>query len=147
MERNQINSEQEAALTQDEVRELRVVLEENKKRIIDSAKSGLELSMNRDTDVGRDSIDESTEEEILSTALRLRDREKQLLEKIDKALERLEDGTINECEDCGQSIGFKRLVVRPVTTLCIDCKEDREVHEEMLEVGHRRFPQKPTESN
>ena len=138
-------NEDTAGLTQEERDALQGILQGNKHRIIENAQSGLELSMNRDTDLGRDSIDESTEEEMLSTTLRLRDREKQLLEKIDKALEKLQDGTINECEDCGQSIGFKRLKVRPVTTLCIDCKEEREAHEEMLEVGHRRTSPKPTE--
>ncbi len=113
---------------------------------MENARLGLELSMNRDTDVGRDSIDESTEEEIISTALRLRDREKRLLDKIDSALERLEAGKIDECEDCGQQISFKRLTARPVTTLCIDCKEEREIQEDMLETGHSRSLYKPTNS-
>jgi DnaK suppressor protein len=73
----------------------------------------------------------------LSTELRLRDREKKLLGKIDLALARLEDGTINQCEDCGEPIGFKRLLARPVTTLCIDCKERREAHEDMVEMTGR----------
>ena len=50
----------------------------------------------------RDSIDESMEEELFSTELRLRDREKYLLGKINSALERLAAGTIDECEDCGE---------------------------------------------
>ncbi|RMH45146.1 MAG: RNA polymerase-binding protein DksA [Deltaproteobacteria bacterium] len=75
---------------------------------------------------GRDSIDQCVEEELYSTELRLHDREKKLLAKIDEALARLERGEIDECEDCGDSIGFKRLLARPVTTLCVACKEDRE---------------------
>ncbi len=129
-----------AGLTDKEKEKLREVLLENRERILDNARSGLELSMNRDTDLGRDSIDESTGEELLSTALRLRDREKKLLDKIEEALERLNEETINECEDCGGEIGFGRLLVRPVTTFCVDCKEDREVHEDMAEIGHRRAP-------
>jgi DnaK suppressor protein len=86
--------------------------------------------MNRDRNIGRDSIDESMEEEIFSTELRLRDREKWLLGKINSALERLEAGTIDECEDCGEPINYRRLIARPVTTLCIDCKEEQEQEEQ-----------------
>jgi DnaK suppressor protein len=86
--------------------------------------------MERDRDrVGRDSLDESTEEEMYSTQLRLHDREKFLLVKINEALERLDSGIINECEDCSDPIGFKRLLARPVTTLCINCKSEREQNE------------------
>jgi DnaK suppressor protein len=70
------------------------------------------------------------EEELFSTELRLRDREKFLLGKILGALQRLQDGEIDECESCGERIGFKRLLARPVTTLCIDCKEEREKEEQ-----------------
>ena len=131
------NETEQDGLTGEQRRELRELLEGFRRRVWENAQSGLELSMNRDTDVGRDSIDESSEEELLSTELRLRDREKKLLGKIDLALARLEDGTINQCEDCGEPIGFKRLLVRPVTTLCIDCKERREAHEGMVEMTGR----------
>jgi DnaK suppressor protein len=85
--------------------------------------------MNRERNIGRDSLDESTEEELLSTELRLRDREKWLLGKIDGALDRLQAGIIDVCESCGEPIGVRRLLARPVTTLCIDCKEEREREE------------------
>src|SRR5947207_443263 len=94
------------------------------------AEDGLQFAMNRDrAAVGRDSIDESMEEELFSTELRLRDREKYLLGKIDAALERLDANAIDVCEDCGEPIAFKRLLARPVTTLCIECKEEREREE------------------
>src|SRR3954462_5851188 len=107
--------------------QLRTALETERARLIENAKDGLQFSMNRDRNIGRDSIDESMEEEIFSTELRLRDREKFLLGKFKDALQRLDDKTINECEDCGEPIGFRRLVARPVTTLCIECKEARRV--------------------
>lgn len=127
----------ESDLTDEQALQLRQLLVNTRDRLLRSARSGLELSMNRETDVGRDSIDESTEEELLSTALRLHDREKKLLGKIQNALARLEEGTINECDECTGPIGFKRLMVRPVTTLCIACKEMREAQEEALEMNNR----------
>ena len=110
--------------------QLRSALETERARLVENAKDGLQFSMNRERNIGRDSIDESMEEEIFSTELRLRDREKFLLGKIDEALRRLDEGSIDECEDCGEAIGFKRLLARPVTTFCIDGKEEREKEEQ-----------------
>jgi DnaK suppressor protein len=117
-------------LTAEQRDQLKEVLLAEKQRVLRNAQEGLSFSMNRDRNIGRDSIDESMEEEIFSTELRLRDREKWLLGKINGALDRLAAGTINECEDCAEPIGYRRLIARPVTTLCIDCKEEREKEEQ-----------------
>src|SRR5262249_29037456 len=109
---------------------LREVLQLEKTRLLKNAQEGLSFAMNRERNIGRDSIDESMEEELFSTELRLRDREKFLLGKINDALARLGEGSINECESCGEPIGFKRLLARPVTTLCIECKEEAEKEEQ-----------------
>jgi DnaK suppressor protein len=61
--------------------------------------------------------------------LRLRDRDRKLLGKIDEAFARIEDGTYGRCEECGGQIGIERLKARPVTTLCIDCKASQEARE------------------
>jgi DnaK suppressor protein len=65
--------------------------------------------------------------------LRLRDRERKLLKKIDEALEKIENGTYGICDTCGQEIGIKRLEARPVTTMCIDCKTEQEEEEKFRE--------------
>ncbi len=61
--------------------------------------------------------------------LRIRDRERKLILKIQETLERLDDGEYGICEMCGEKIGIDRLKARPVTTLCIDCKSSQEVEE------------------
>jgi len=61
--------------------------------------------------------------------LRIRDRERKLIEKSDEALGRILDGTFGECDECGELIGIGRLRARPVTTLCIACKEEQEAQE------------------
>lgn len=117
-------------LTDTQYQALSSLLAQQANELLSKARDGLEFSMSRDRDGARgDSLDESSEEELYSTELRLRDREKKLLAKIRDAQARLELGEINECEDCGGAIGFKRLLVRPVTTLCIGCKEMREKEE------------------
>jgi len=61
--------------------------------------------------------------------LRIRDRERKLIEKIKEALERIDNGIFGTCEACGRHIGEQRLKARPVTTLCIACKKKQEARE------------------
>ena len=124
-------------LTESQKSQLRGTLEGERARLIENAKDGLQFSMNRERNIGRDSIDESMEEEIFSTEMRLHDREKFLLGKINKQLARLDANEIDVCEDCGESISFRRLLARPVTTLCIDCKEQSEREEQATEQAGR----------
>ena len=58
--------------------------------------------------------------------LRIRDRELKLINKINKALHRIDNDTFGICEKCEEEISFKRLEARPVTTQCIDCKTKEE---------------------
>jgi DnaK suppressor protein len=76
-----------------------------------------------------DPTDRASVESDRNFILRLRDRERKLIVKINQALERIEDGTFGICEDCGEPIGAKRLEARPVTTQCIDCKTKSEATE------------------
>ena len=76
-----------------------------------------------------DPNDRATVESGRSFELRIRDRERKLLSKIDEALVRIDEGEYGDCDDCGEKIGLKRLEARPVTTLCIDCKTAQETKE------------------
>jgi DnaK suppressor protein len=58
--------------------------------------------------------------------LRIRDRERKLLIKLQEAIKRIDDGVFGICEVCGGNISERRLAARPVTTLCIDCKTKQE---------------------
>jgi DnaK suppressor protein len=65
--------------------------------------------------------------------LRLRDRERKLLKKIEKAIEKIDNGTYGICEVCGAEIPIERLEARPVTDLCIECKTEQEEAEKLKE--------------
>ena len=56
-----------------------------------------------------DITDRATVESDRSFELRIRDRERKLIKKIKKAMEKIEDGTYGVCEECGEDIGVKRL--------------------------------------
>ncbi len=76
-----------------------------------------------------DPNDRATIESGRSFELRIRDRERKLLSKIEEAIGRLDEGEYGVCEGCGEDIGIKRLEARPVTTYCIDCKTLQETKE------------------
>jgi DnaK suppressor protein len=61
--------------------------------------------------------------------IRILDRERRLIHKIKQALERLDTGSYGLCEQCGEEIPEKRLVARPVTTVCVECKNESEHRE------------------
>ncbi len=79
--------------------------------------------------------DQATAESDRDVMLRLRDRERMLLKKIDEAVERIEINTFGICDECNNEIGIKRLTARPVTTFCIDCKTRQEEEERIAEGG------------
>lgn len=76
-----------------------------------------------------DPMDRAAMESDRSFDLRIRDRERKLITKVNEALDRIKDGAFGICEQCGGEIGEKRLEARPVTTLCIACKEEQEKQE------------------
>jgi len=79
-----------------------------------------------------DPTDRASLESDRNFMLRIRDRENKLIKKIKKALDRIENGTFGICEKCSENISPSRLKARPVTTLCIDCKNKEEAFEKAL---------------
>jgi len=61
--------------------------------------------------------------------LRTRDRYRKLIEKIEVALAKIDEGEYGYCEETGEEIGLKRLLARPVATLCIEAQEQHENYE------------------
>lgn len=108
--------------------EFRLQLIQKRDEILNEA--GRTLSDMTDNNVNiPDPNDRATVESGRSFELRIRDRERKLLSKIEAALNRVDEGEFGICEDCGEEIGIKRLQARPVTTLCIDCKTVQEQKE------------------
>lgn len=83
-----------------------------------------------------DEADRATREAAQTLELRTRDRYRKLLGKIDAALNRIDDGTYGWCEDTGEPIGLARLEARPVTTLCVEAQERRELRERQTGKDH-----------
>jgi DnaK suppressor protein len=112
-----------------QLKKFKTVLTEKRDEIVKKAKQTLEEDMTLDANDLPDEMDLASSEYLQSFTFRLRGRDKVFLEKIEKALRKIEDGSFGVCEECGEEISIKRLEARPETTLCIRCKEDQERHE------------------
>jgi len=112
-----------------DVKRFKDLLIEERTSLIKKANKTLTEEATLDTNELPDEIDQASAEYNQSFIFRLRDREKYYLSKIDKALEKIESGTFGVCEACEEPISPKRLEARPITTLCIRCKEEQEMEE------------------
>ncbi len=101
---------------------LNEILEKNQETLEDMTESG---------EVYADPADRATAESDRSFTLRLRDRERKLIKKIQQALKRIDDGSFGICADCGDEISVPRLKARPMTTFCIQCKSKQEEDEKV----------------
>src|SRR6476646_10363953 len=97
------------------------LLLEEKQRILNNSKQALQSELVVSPDDLPDETDLAASEINQNLVFKLRDRERQLLSKIDEALERMDDGTFGTCLDCEEPIEPKRLEARPVSELCISC--------------------------
>lgn len=80
-----------------------------------------------------DPVDRASQEEEFSLELRNRDRERRLIKKIEKTLNKIEEDDFGFCESCGIEIGIRRLEARPTADLCIDCKTLAEMKERQMQ--------------
>jgi len=76
-------------------------------------------------DIG-DAIDYSVEEQDRELDLLLQDRDQARLEGIENALQRMDSEDFGYCEECGEPISKKRLMVVPLTRMCINCQSNNE---------------------
>ena len=107
------------------------LLLEEKQRILNNSKNALKSELVLSPDDLPDETDLAASEINQNLIFKLRDRERQLLAKIDEALGRMDEGSFGICQDCEEPIEPRRLEARPVSTLCIACKEKQEHREKI----------------
>ena len=89
-------------------------------------------NLQSDNEAKPDITDRASEEIDRSFELRTRDRERKLINKINSALQRIEDGSYGYCDETGEPIGLKRLEARSVATLSLEAQEMHEKAEKRL---------------
>jgi DnaK suppressor protein len=117
------------ALTEAQMKKFRAMLEERRQALIVQARKTLESDMILSPDDRFDEVDQASSEYMQAFSFRLRGREKFLMDKIQIALRKIDEGTYGTCEECEETIALKRLQARPEAPLCIQCKEAQEKEE------------------
>jgi DnaK suppressor protein len=84
-----------------------------------------------DNSSSADMVDQASSYTEKNVELRAINRQIKLISKIDGALKKIKDGTYGFCEETGEPIGLKRLIARPVATLCIAAQEKHEKNEKV----------------
>jgi DnaK suppressor protein len=90
------------------------------------------------TNLEGDEVDIVSTEKANQMDFRLKARNAVYLQKVRKSLQKIEEGTFGECEDCGAEISHNRLLARPTADLCISCKEAEEKEENQLMHRNRK---------
>ncbi|OSM00059.1 putative TraR/DksA family transcriptional regulator [Magnetofaba australis IT-1] len=103
----------------------RMLLLEWKQQLLQDADKTVHV-MGEEKAVFADPTDRATLETDRNFELRTRDRERKLVNKIDRTIEVIKADEYGFCDACGVEIGLRRLEARPVTDLCIDCKTKEE---------------------
>jgi len=84
-----------------------------------------------DNSASADIVDQASSYTEKNVEMRAINRQIKLISKIDGALKKIQDGTYGFCEETGEPIGLKRLMARPVATLCIAAQEKHEQEEKV----------------
>ena len=84
-----------------------------------------------DNSVSADIVDQASSYTDKNVEMKAINRQIKLISKIDSALKKIKDGTYGFCEETGEAIGIKRLIARPVATLCIAAQEKHEKNEKV----------------
>ena len=112
------------------IEEIKNILLAERKRLMSEAVKTLS-GLHSATESLPDFSDRSSLEMEQGFLLKLRERERKFIQKIDEALDRIEDGSFGKCEDCKRDIGIKRIKARPTVTMCIECKTEEERKEKL----------------
>jgi len=114
-------------LKKNELKKFAMALKEEKARILNQLDKTKKHDLTLQTEDLPDEVDLASSELNQSMSLRIRDRERELVLKIEEALGKIEDGTFGLCEMCEEPIDTKRLEAQPVADMCIRCKEQEEI--------------------
>ena len=106
-------------------------LTEWKSEIIKANNEALYNGSIDDNSVSADIVDQASSYTDENVEMKAINRQIKLISKIDSALKKIQDGTYGFCEDTGEPIGIKRLMARPIATLCIAAQEKHEKDEKV----------------
>ena len=117
----------EKDLTPAQQKELVSALNEKRDELLSALKNRRSGSQQGDTRAGTgDEADQATEDAEVALETRLMDRDAKLLREVERALEKVKNGTYGLCEGTEEPIGYARLKLRPWTRYSVTYKEELE---------------------
>jgi len=114
-------TDQKKGLDKKTITHFKKILLKEREQILGEVKQIYESSKEMGQDGIQDIADEAANIYNKQILLSLNENERMRLQEVDEALDRIENGTYGICEECGESIGLKRLDVRPVAKYCVPC--------------------------
>ena len=102
-----------------------------KKDLVRTNNEALYNSSLDDNSTSADIVDQASSYTEKNVEMRAINRQIKLISKIDAALKKIKDGTYGFCEETAEPIGLKRLMARPIATLCIAAQEKHEKDEKV----------------
>ena len=102
-----------------------------KKEIIKSNNLGNILNSSDDNISSADVVDQASSYTDKTVEMKALNRSRKLIEKIDSALIKIKEGNYGYCSETSEPIGIKRLLARPIATLCIEAQEKHERDEKI----------------
>ena len=106
-------------------------LTEWKSEIIKSNNQALYNNSLDSNGTSADIVDQASSYTDKNVEMRAINRQIKLISKIDQALKKIKDDTYGYCAETGEPIGIKRLIARPIATLCIAAQEKHEKEEKV----------------
>ena len=126
-----VPSEDEPFMNEKQLAFFRKLLVDWKNDLLAESRGTIE-NMKKETRNVPDIADLAMEESDRTVLLRTRDRQRKLVGKINEALKRIDEGEYGYCEDTGRPISLKRLIARPIATLCLEAQEKHERKERIF---------------
>ena len=117
-------------MNEEQILFFKAMLEQQKKEILhdmDNLRQDL-ISTEKNSDMS----DVATTYELQQLELKRADRERKLLNKINKTLLTINNGDYGYCEITGDEIGLERMLARPTATMSIAAKERQEFKEKTM---------------
>lgn len=112
-----------------EIKKIKDKLLERKRELLRSIQSNLDSSNQASDNRSSDPIDVASDSFEDDLSMSLAGREAEELASINDALDKIEEGTYGECEECGKPIPAARLKALPFASMCIKCKEQQEIED------------------
>jgi DnaK suppressor protein len=110
----------------EDLKRLQELLLEQKAKLLTKAEEFKSVQL-KSFESGQDEAEISSNDINMNLAIELQERDRLTLIRIERALQKIENGSYGVCESCGAEVGMRRLMIQPLARLCMDCMTEQGV--------------------